>query len=76
MSADSDFALSQLKAEIDAALIELEVNQGLNHAHPLLVKAREAADNLFRTALLRKFNIEPQRTNYRELVESGALRGK
>lgn len=73
--AESDFQLSQLKGELDAALIVMETKLGLNHAHPQLIGVREAADKLFAGALRRKFTaiVPERRLNYRELVESGAF---
>lgn len=70
------FALSSIKGELDAALIQLETKYGLTHANPDLVKVREAGDRLFSSAIHRKFSalVAEPHLSYRELVEQGGLR--
>ncbi len=51
----ADFAFSELKAELDAALIQLGVHFGVEEHNPLYSRVQEAGDALFKAALLRKF---------------------
>ena len=51
------FALSEMKAQLDAALIRLETRYGIDHGSPEAVAVREAGDKLFSGLLKRKFTI-------------------
>lgn len=41
------FSITELKSELDAALIQLSVRQGLPDHDPYLSRVREAGDKLF-----------------------------
>lgn len=63
--AESDFALSEIKLELEVALVRLGVSHNLTELD--LTEVREAADKLFSASIRRKFS------GYSGFIDTGAL---